>query len=210
MECPDITTLERAEAKLSSSVLPIGGLRRGDDGILTEDARNMVMDGLKSRGIDLSNKEQKTKIISELGILLCSVNKQYEFLLKELHTKINSTEDISDKFIHTIRDKNIFMLDIITISRHIKQKPVYDGTVPFIEGWQNGSTTESFPDNNALSQQLAKDRTMLDSHSYEELRKHSVQITMEKNKVASNYLGIYGFLNLIAVGLILYVAGITK
>ena len=210
MECPDITTLERAEAKLSSSVLPIGGLRRGDDGILTEDARNMVMDGLKSRGIDLSNTEQKTKIISELGILLCSVNKQYEFLLKELHTKINSTEDISDKFIHTIRDKNIFMLDIITISRHIKQKPVYDGTVPFIEGWQNGSTTESFADNNALSQQLAKDRTMLDSHSYEELRKHSVQITMEKNKVASNYLGIYGFLNLIAVGLILYVAGITK
>jgi hypothetical protein len=210
MECPDITTLERAEAKLPSSVLPIGGLRRGDDGILTEDARNMVMDGLKSRGIDLSNTEQKTKIISELGILLCSVNKQYEFLLKELHTKINSTEDISDKFIHTIRDKNIFMLDIITISRHIKQKPVYDGTVPFIEGWQNGSTTESFADNNALSQQLAKDRTMLDSHSYEELRKHSVQITMEKNKVASNYLGIYGFLNLIAVGLILYVAGITK
>ena len=63
MECPDITTLERAEAKLSSSVLPIGGLRRGDDGILTEDARNMVMDGLKSRGVDLSNTEQKTKII---------------------------------------------------------------------------------------------------------------------------------------------------
>jgi hypothetical protein len=210
MECPDITTLEQAEAKLPSSVLPIDGLRRGDDGILTEDARNMVMDGLKSRGVDLSNTEQKTKIINELGFLLCSVNKQYEFLLKELHTKINSTEDISEKFIHTIRDKNFFMLDIITISRHIKQITVYDGTVPFIEGWQNGSTTESFADNNALSQQLAKDRKMLDSHSYEELRKHSVQITMEKNKVASNYLGIYGFLNLIAVGLILYVAGITK
>ena len=210
MECPDITTLEQAEAKLPSSVLPIDGLRRGEDGILTEDARNMVMDGLKSRGIDLSNTEQKIKVIRELGILLCSVNKQYEFLLKELSTKINSTEDISEKFIHTIRDKNFFMLDIITISRHIKQIAVYDGTVPFIEGWQNGSTTESFADSNALSQQLAKDRKMLESHSYEELRKHSVQITMEKNKVASNYLGIYGFLNLIAVGLILYVAGITK
>ena len=210
MECPDITTLEQAEAKLPSSVLPIDGLRRGEDGILTEDARNMVMDGLKSRGIDLSNTEQKIKVIRELGILLCSVNKQYEYLLKELSTKINSTEDISEKFIHTIRDKNFFMLDIITISRHIKQIAVYDGTVPFIEGWQNGSTTESFADSNALSEQLAKDRKMLESQSYEELRKHSVQITMEKNKVASNYLGIYGFLNLIAVGLILYVAGITK
>jgi hypothetical protein len=35
-----------------------------------------------------------------------------------------------------------------------------------------------------------------------------VDITMEKNKVAANYLGIYGFLNMIAIGLIIYVAGI--
>ena len=54
MNCPDITTLEEAEAKLPSSVLPISGLRRKDDGTLTDDSQNTIIDGLKSRGYDFS------------------------------------------------------------------------------------------------------------------------------------------------------------
>lgn len=207
MNCPDITTLEQAEAKLPSSVLPIDGLRRGDDGTLTEDARNMIMDGLKSRGIDITDPSVKKNLIDELMTLLCSVNKQYEFLLKELYIQVKSGRGISDVFLKNIHDKNIFMLDILTISRHITNIKSYDDSVPFIEGWQSGSSGASPPDTSALSNKLSKDREMLASHSYEELRKHTVEITMEKNKIVSNYLGIYGFLNLLAVGLIIYVAG---
>ena len=78
----------------------------------------------------------------------------------------------------------------------------YDGSGAFIEGWQNASSSKGV--NNATTTQLAKDREMLKST---DLRKHMVNITSEKNNVASNYLAIYGFLNLVAVGLILYVAG---
>ena len=207
MNCPDITTLEQAEAKLPSSVLPIDGLRRGEDGLLTEDARNMITDGVKSRGIDLSNKEQKEKTLKELIELLCSVNRQYDFLITHIHTMYSSGQNIPEKLLKNALDKNTFMSDILTISRHFAQLNTYDGSVPFIEGWQSGSTSTSSTDTSALSKKLEQDRKMLKSRSYEELRKHTVELTMEKNKVASNYLGIYGFLNLIAVGLIIYVAG---
>jgi len=206
MECPDITTLEQAEAKLPSSVLPIDGLRRGEDGVLTDDAVKMVIDGLKSRGVNLSDPAIKHKTLTETISLFCSTHKQYEFLLKELYKRFTTGGDTSDKFTKTIIDKNLFMMDLLTISRQIKEFKIYDGTESFIEGWQSGSAAPP-ADTAAMSKKLAKDREMLQSHSYEELRKHSVEITMEKNKVASNYLGIYGFLNLIAVGLIIYVAG---
>jgi hypothetical protein len=206
MDCPDITTLEKAEAKLTSSVLPIDGLRRDQDGVLTDDAMNTIMDGLKSRGIDLSDPVVKQKTFNETISLLCPANKQYNFLMNELTKRYMSGDPIPDTFIKTITDKNLFIIDLLNVSRRIKALNTYNGTEPFIEGWQSGSAATP-ADTTELSKRLAKDRELLQAHSYEELRKHSVEITMEKNKVASNYLGIYGFLNLIAVGLIIYVAG---
>lgn len=208
MDCPDITTLEQAEAKLPSSVLPIGGLRRGTDGVLTQDAQDTIMDGLKSRSVDITDTATKTRVVSELTMLLCSVNKQYQFLLKELYRRASTPEQITDEFVALIREKNLFMLDILTISRHIQTTKTYDGTVPFIEGWQN--SPPSAPNPTAIAQKLAKDREMLESHSREELRKHMVHVTMEKNRVVSNNLGLYGFLNLVAVGLIIYVTATIK
>ena len=212
MNCPDITTLEQAEAKLPSSVLPIDGLRRGQDGILTSDAQAMIMDGLKSRGVDVSNKATKDKLIGELTTLLCSVNKQYQFLLRELYKRITARGDISEEFIAVIHEKNLFMTDILTISRLIETAKGYDGTIPFIEGWQSGSGPApgvSYS-SSELSDSLARDRELLHSKSYEDLRKHMVAVTGEKNNIVSNNLGLYGFLNLLAVGLIVYVAGLNK
>jgi hypothetical protein len=210
MDCPNITTLEQAEAKLPSSVLPISGLRRGSDGILTDDAKSTILDGLKSRSIDITEPSTKQKVHGELLSLLCSVNKQYQFLLKELYRRVSASEEISDEFTGTVLEKNLFMLDILTISRHIQALKTYDGTVPFIEGWQNQQPIVYTPDMNAMTKTLQRDRQMLDSRSYEELRKHMVDITVEKNNVASNNLGFYGFLNLIAVGMIIYVAATIK
>jgi hypothetical protein len=211
MQCPDIITLEQDEAKPPSSVLPISGLRRGNDGTLTDDAKETILDGLKSRAIDVSDTSTKQKVVTELFTLLCSVNKQYQFLLNELYRRVSASEKITDEFTGIIREKNLFMLDILTISRHIQISKAYDGAVPFIEGWQNKQQPLTYtPDMNMMSQKLERDREMLDSHSYEELRKHMVNITMEKNNVASNNLGLYGFLNLIAVGMIIYVAATIK
>jgi len=202
MSCPDITTLEQAEAQLPSSVLPISGLRRKDDGTLTDDAKQTIMDGLKSRSVDANDPETKKKLLGDLYTLLCSVNKQYQFLLGVLAQRVAAGEKINNEFVDRVVGKNLFMLDILTISRHIIELKTYDGSVPFIEGWQNGSTSTNMK--TATTDQLAKEREMLKSA---DLRKHMVEITAEKDHIASNYLAIYGFLNLVAVGLILYVAG---
>ena len=206
MKCPDVTTLEQAEATLPSSVVPISGLRRGEDGTLTMDAKNTIIDGLKSRSVDPTDPETKKKLITDLMTLLCSVDKQYEFLLNELYLRVTAGKEVGDEFLDNIRQKNMFMVDIITVSRHIAGTKAYDGTVPFIEGWQNGGTVSSTPFAGRTAQ-LSHDMSKLDSKSYLDLRKHSLELSGEKNRNASNYLAIYGFLNLLAVGLIVYIAG---
>jgi hypothetical protein len=209
MDCPDITTLEQAEAKLPSSVLPIDGLRRGSDGFLTTDSLNTITDGLKSRGINIFDAEQSTKVFTDLGTLLCSVNKQYQFLLNHLVDACTTGKSVSDTVLNSAKSKNIFMLDILTVFRHLHGVVSKNNSSSFIEGWQN-SPTSSSPDTSALSHKLIQDRAALDNHSFEELRRHMVDVTVEKNKIASNNLGMYGFLNIVAVGLIIYVAAMNK
>jgi hypothetical protein len=205
MNCPDITTLEQAEAKLPSSVLPIDGLRRGEDAVLTQDSLNMVVDGLKSRGINIYDSAEFGKMAKDLESLLCSVNKQYQFLLRHI---VERGGNVPDTVLDSAKAKNIFMLDILTIFRHL-QSVIKPDASSFIEGWQNSPGSKA-PDTSAMSKQLAQDREALDKHSMEELRRHMVDVTVEKNKIASNNLGFYGFLNIVAVGLIIYAAAMNK
>lgn len=204
MECPDITTLEQAEATLPSSVLPISGLRRNEDGLLTEDARNTIMDGLKSRGVNFTNAEEIKRIINELFTVLCSTRKQYEFLLREYMVNGMPT----DEQLKILIQKNFMVTDIITISRHITKTMEDNIRNPtMIEGWQDMKNAKPAADSNdALMKKLARDRALLEGFTSTDLGRQQVDITKEKNKIASNYLGMYGFLNLFAVGLILYLA----
>jgi len=76
-----------------------------------------------------------------------------------------------------------------------------------LEGWQDMKNAKPAPDSNdALMKKLARDRALLEGFTSTDLGRQQVDITKEKNKIASNYLGMYGFLNLFAVGLILYLA----
>ena len=204
MDCPDITTLEQAEATLPSSVLPISGLRRNEDGLLTEDARNTIMDGLKSRGVNFTNAEEIKRIINELFTVLCSTRKQYEFLLREYMVNGMPT----DEQVKILIQKNFMVTDIITISRHITKTMEDNIRNPtMIEGWQDMKNAKPAADSNdALMKKLALDRALLEGFTSTDLGRQQVDITKEKNKIASNYLGMYGFLNLFAVGLILYLA----
>jgi hypothetical protein len=208
MSCPTVTTLEEAENRIQSTVLPIKGLRRDGEANLTPDALTMIIDGLKSRGIDPTDIETKKKLVIDLSSLLCSVNQQYQFLLKELIQRISAGNKISKEFLDNIHEKNLFMADILNVSRHIFDLKLYDSSSSFIEGWQNMSSTPS--NHNSIEGfliGLSHDRSMLESKSYLELQKQMVTVSGEKNKIVSNSLGVYGFLNLVAIGLIIYVAG---
>jgi hypothetical protein len=208
MSCVSVSTLAQAMEKLSSSVLPIDGLRRDSDGNLTKDAMLTIVDGLKSRGIDPTNQETKNKILNDLSIFLCSLNNQYQFLLTDLTERVENNQVVSIEYINTIKDKNISMQDVLNTSGYLSGISTRkEGD--FIEGWQN---TVSVPKTNVreLVEGLQGDMSTLDSKSYLKLKKQMVDVSEQKNRVASNYLGLYGFLNLVAMGLLIYVAAVPK
>lgn len=206
MNCIQVTGLEDAMKKLPSSVVPIEGLRRDNEGNLTRDALRTIVDGLKSRGIDPTDPTVHDKLQGDLASFLCSLNNQYSMLLKEFNRKLNAKEQPSKEFIEIIKDKNITMQDVINVSRHLDG---IQSSTMFIEGWQNtDSTTEKRAGKEAFTQRLKEDFQALDGSSIDRLKiqKRMVEVTEEKNKIAYNYLGLYGFLNLMAIGLLIFIA----
>jgi ribosomal protein S8 len=205
MSCEPINTLEGAMETIPSSVLPINGLRRDGEGNLTLDALTMVVDGLKSRGINPMDETTNKKIRQDLGIFLCKLNNQYQFLLKELLVKLQNNEDVKKEFLYTIKEKNKTMQDVINTSGYLQGILAYNPSKVFIEGWQNTDSTMT-SENHPTIAKLQAEMNSLDSKSYLELRKHMIDMTEQKNRMASNNLGLYGFLNLVAIGLLIYVA----
>jgi hypothetical protein len=211
MDCPPVTSLEQAMAELPSSVLPIKGLRRDSDGNLTPDALQTIMDGLKSRAIDPTQGKEKGRILKDLVSLLCQVKRQYDYLIDELGRRVDAGRPIQTEFVDVIRQKNLFLQDILNVARYMDTLKPFDESSTFIEGWQGMLPTPPAanpmpPTVKKLMEQFQSDRQMLDSKSYVEMRKHRVELLKEKNKAATNYLGIYGFMNLVAVGLLIYIA----
>jgi hypothetical protein len=208
MDCLNVRTLDDAKKKIPSSVLPINGLRRDSDGNLTKDAMTMIMDGLKSRGIDPTDKDTNDGLRKDLANFACSLNNQYQFLLKELMKKVQDNEVVEVEFIDIVKDKNITMQDVFNTSGYLAGITTHRPDSDFIEGWQNTASKDTKV--GPTIEGLQNDMNVLNSKSYLELKKHIVEVTEEKNRVASNYLGLYGFLNLVAVGLLIYVAAVPK
>jgi hypothetical protein len=206
MNCIQVTSLDDAMKRLPSSVLPIDGLRRDNSGDLTEDALRTIVDGLKSRGIDPTDPEVNQKLQEDLASFLCSLNNQYKTLLRELIRIQNGGEDMPKKLTEATKEKNITMQDIINVSRHLEG---IQGSTSFIEGWQNTQSTPVKTGKEGFFQQLKEDFQSLDGSSIS-IQKRMVEVTEEKNKIAYNYLGLYGFLNIIAIGLLIYIAAGPK
>jgi hypothetical protein len=214
MNCIQITSLEEAMKKLPSSVVPIEGLRRDNDGNLTADALRTITDGLKSRGIDPTDPTVQEKLQQDLTSFLCSLNNQYNVLMKELLRKVSTKEKPSKEFIEIIKEKNITMQDVINVSRHLGGVQSSTQWMTFMEGWQNTeSVINKKGDKDALLSLLKEEFQTLSGSSadYMNVQKRMVEVTEEKNKIAYNYLGLYGFLNIIAIGLLIFIAaGPTK
>lgn len=207
MSCIQVNTLDDALKVIPSSVLPISGLRRDSEGNLTKDALTMIVDGLKSRGIDPTNKGVNLKLRKDLSAFLCSLNNQYQFLLSELLKKTTENQVVTKEFINIVKEKNRTMQDVINTSGYLDGIQSTGPESEFIEGWQN---TQSITNMSYITtiEGLQNDMGALDSKSYVGLKKHMVEVSEEKNRVASSYLGLYGFLNLVAIGLLIYVSAV--
>lgn len=213
MECKNITTMDAAKEEIPFALFPVQGLRRTSEGDLTDDAIRIIMDGLKSRGKDLTDAATKGGAIQDLSAFLCSVNHQYSFILSHLIEQMKSDKAVEPELVEIAKKKNQKMQDILTLSRHIQG---IQNESQFIEGWQNQvsrtPSTEATRGTEATLARLKNEHLLLKGGLSKEgfisggERDHAIEITREKNRVVSNYLGIYGFLNLVAVGLLIYIS----
>jgi hypothetical protein len=206
--------MEEAEKPIGSAILPISGLRRDQTNKLTDDAIKTVFESLRSRGIDISNPELRTKIVKEGGQTICAVNEQYQYLLRTIIGSAMKGEQVSAKIVELALEKNQMIMDLLTISRQLETM----SSTAIVEGYQTStpstslSTILSIPiptdssGNYIDVRGLQEQKMLLETKSYTKLRKHAVQVTEEKNRMASNQLALYGFLNLVAIGLLLYIS----
>jgi len=212
-ECRPITTMEEAENPIGSAILPISGLRRDQENKLTDDAIQTVLESLRSRGIDLNDTEIKNKIITEGVQTICTINEQYQYLLKHILDSAMKEEQVPSKIVELALEKNQMIMDLLTISRQLKLLSSTSET-NFIEGYQTldkVGISFDFPvydnsGNTINTEALQQEKALLQKKSYSKLRKHAVEVTEEKNRLVSNQLALYGFLNLVAIGLLLYIS----
>jgi hypothetical protein len=141
----------------------------------------------------------------------CYTYFRYKFALETLFDKLVATSKLASiptadrTIIQSRLDKakefNQKLNDIIQITNHIATK-------------RASEMRQQNSDINSLNQNIQSTFNTLQSHSQilnketsiSDLRKRMVEFTEEKNRSAVNLLSLYGFLNLVAIGLLFYIA----
>ena len=225
--CDEVTTMKDAQKPVITPLLPIKGLRHDENGDLTADAMKTVTDGMSSLGINVENEDAQNAIMMETRQALCNLNAQYEFLLGTLFMSIRNSEPLSAKLIDLIRDKNLAMRDILSVSRQILEKvPADKDGKKRVEGWTDVSADDAvkrgaIKDFSMIQQRLVSDENLLKEKRYSDIQvsaenfvgtkqgaideQRVFDISEEKNKSVSANLSLYSFLNVIAVGLLFYI-----
>lgn len=197
--CPEITTMNDAMAPIVSPLLPVVGLRHDENGNLTNDAIQTIMDGIKSMGMDINSEDIKTTILDEAKKSLCTIHSQYVFLLKS-YTR-TSNKDMYDQLFA----KAQAMKDILSVVRHIIDLKEPDGSM--VEGFLGNYTG-----NSKVALKEAFESVQNKVQNYEMLmagvtdfQSETLLISEEKNRSVDAYLSLYGFMNVVAIGLLFYI-----
>jgi polyhydroxyalkanoate synthesis regulator phasin len=158
---------------------------------------------------NLGGKESET--MSKIQQEYCFYYFRYKYSLETLFDKLVNTSKLStlsgaDKAdiqtkLNRAKNFNEKLNDIIQITNFIAQK-------------RASEMREQNSEINSLNQSIQGTFDTLQSHSkilnsetnLTDLRTRMVEFTEEKNRSAMNLLSLYGFLNLVAIGLLFYIA----
>lgn len=196
-----VLTMEDAKRPIITVLLPVKGLRRDMSGNLTDDAVKTVLEGVKSLGIRMDSDSAVDALLQEAKSALCKMNKQYEFLLTAMFTAVSRSEKLDIEILNTLKAKNQDMQDILSVSRQVlKKSPTSTKKEGFV-GNQEGYR-EAFQ---GASDTVADRAAKLNTSNLMDLRAHSIEVTEDNNRYASHLLSLYSFLNIVAVGFILYI-----
>jgi hypothetical protein len=154
---------------------------------------------------------QETKTMNALQDEFCYTYVRYKYSLEDLFetlTRTSSGSSITDAQRRTIeqkiqvaKDLNMKLNDIIQFTNFLSTKRAEEmrdqnSTINIL----NSSLQDIY---GRLAQQ---NQILRQESSITDLRQRMVEFTQEKNQSAVNLLSLYGFLNLVAIGLLFYIA----
>ena len=195
--CDPINSMDAAKQPVISPLLPVKGLRHDDNGDLTDDAIAIIKDGIKSLGIDITTDSARAAILMEVKKVLCTINAQYQFMLSEYSDLMGTGKSIEDDMVNQIKEKNQAMRDVISLSRHILDMPAAKSDDKMVEGFLGSD--------DVLDANMRKELDGL-SEDLKTFKLRNYQVSQEKNNSMNAYLNVYGFLNVVAIGLLFYIA----
>ncbi len=157
---------------------------------------------------DLPQTESQT--FQNLKDEFCHFYSRYRYALDQLFNKLSSTsgkasvsqsdKDAINMYLGKAKEFNIKLNDLVQISNFLASKRVADASQQSADvNALNESITKAFGSLKKQSDILNKE------HSEAELRQRMVEYTQEKNRSTNNLLQLYGVLNIVAIGLLLYI-----
>ena len=173
------------------------------------DVKNTNNDAAKAILNNLGAKETAT--MAKIQQEYCYNYFRYKYALERLFDKLintsksstlsdNDKAEIQNK-LNSAKNFNEKLNDIIQITNYLAQKRASEMRLQNTE--INALNTDIQSTFNSLQ---AHSKILNSETSITDLRKRMVEFTEEKNRSALNLLSLYGFLNLVAIGLLFYIA----
>lgn len=195
---------------------PYGTSDRSGDGLLLESTLTRAVNSLKSQGVVPDGKKDKSDdfIIKQKAFLssikdeYCFYDSRYKYALQKLlnsvqqgyQTNVGDVQQSIQTYLQYTQRLNQKVNDLTQIINAITND-MLSGTSEI------DKQIKEFNKNIQNKQeQLEKQNKILSSQSAAtNLNKEMVKFTEKKNKYTNNLLNLYGFMNIIALGLLVYV-----
>lgn len=195
---------------------PYGTSDRSGDGLLLESTLTRVVNSLKSQGVVPDGKKDKPDdfVIKQKAFLAsikdeyCFYDARYKYALQKLlnsvqqgyQTNIGDVQQSIQTYLQYTQRLNQKVNDLTQIINAITND-MLSGTSEI------DKQIKDFNKNiQEKQEQLEKQNKILSSQSAAtQLNKEMVKFTEKKNKYTNNLLNLYGFMNIIALGLLIYV-----
>lgn len=225
MSCPANTALTDNELNqtygngVTQGVLPSspnGASDRDGNGLLSQNTVQAIVTALVKAGIvpevspnnyELYQKKQ-ADLMNSIKAEYCFYESRYKYALNKLFAAINdgymnnsgTTQTTIQQYLTTTQGLNQRLNDLTQITNAITE-------------YMLSSTTEMESEIKAFEAQIKElqaklqeqNKIISSGQSVTELNKQMVKFTEEKAKYSNNLLGLYSFMNIVALGLLVYV-----
>jgi len=203
--CDPVSTMDEAMRPVITPLLPVKGLRRDASGNLTADAIKTVMDGVKALGVAPDSESARDAMLQEARYALCRFYAQYDFLLKSYAVAIARAETPDQAVAAALAEKLQSMQDILSVSRAVLTLGDAAGANEGFQVRNDAVIREAFE---TVAQRLEKEKKRLKSKRRFDLGERALDAVEEKNRFANRQMGLYAFMNIVAVGLLFYIMSI--